>query len=159
MKRTTKKFIAVSMVLGAIFCVSLFSFAEDGKKDMHEKDRIVKMKEKLGLSDDQVIKIKAIFTDSKKTVEPLKKQHEADMKALKAKVKAGAADSELKLLLDALQLDNQKIMDARKTVMEQVKAILTPLQQAKEVIGERSEKDRDKGDKKEKDGGEEEDND
>ncbi len=157
MERRTNKFVMASMVLVAVFCISLFSYAEEGKKDMHEKDRIVKMKEKLGLSDDQVTKIKAVFADSKKNIEPLKKQYEADLKSLKDKVKAGVADSELKILLDALQADDQKMMDARKNIMEQMKAILTPLQQAKDIIGERSEKEKDKGDKKEKE--EEEDND
>lgn len=134
MKKSWGLFIVLSVVLGVVFSASSFSFADDGKKDGHRKDRIEYMKKKLGLSDDQVSKIKAVYEDSKKNIEPLMKQKEADIKTLKDKVTASASDNDIKALLAAIQSDQQKIMDIRKAEMNKVKTILTPTQQAKAFI-------------------------
>lgn len=77
--------------------------------------------------------MKAVFDDSIKNNEPLIKQIQSDLNAIEEKVKAVASDADLTALLDNLHTDNQKLMSARKNELEQIKAILTPTQQAKEI--------------------------
>jgi hypothetical protein len=152
MKRSLKWFVFMSMVLAMVFSASMFTFAADGKKDARENDRIARMKEMLGLSDDQVSKIRQISTDSMTRIEPLQKQRQTDLKALRDKVKAEAPDADLKVLMAALQADDQKLVDARKIEMDQIKAVLTTLQQATLMIREpmgrwNNDRDLDKDDK------------
>jgi hypothetical protein len=40
-------------MMGAIFCVSLLSYTDDGKKGGWDGDKIISMKKELGLSDDR----------------------------------------------------------------------------------------------------------
>jgi hypothetical protein len=134
MKRTSNRLITASIIIAAVFCVSLFSFAEDGKKDKHESDRMGKMKKFLSLSDDQVLKIKDVYSNSMIAIEPLKKQLGSDVKALKQSFKAGVSNDVLQPLLDTIQADHKKLMDAVNDEKDQIKAILTPSQIAKEII-------------------------
>jgi hypothetical protein len=148
MKRSLRWFVFMSMVFFMAFSASVFTFADDGKKDGRDNDRIGRMKEFLGLNDDQVTKIKLIYDDSKTRLEPLQKQLGADLKALRDKVKAGAPDADLKPLMAAVQADNQKLMDSRRIELDQINAVLTTLQQAKLMAGwpmERWKADRDNG--------------
>ncbi len=139
MKRKSIKFVFAGLIIAAVFCITLFSFADEGKKGEKEGGRLAKMQETLGLSDAQVSSIKDVFTDTWKNIEPLMKQRKADFESLKEKVNAGASDNDLTALIETLKSDQQKIMDVRKNEMEQIKAILTPAQQAKAIIamGER----------------------
>jgi Spy/CpxP family protein refolding chaperone len=136
MKQNSKKLMLGGLVISAVFCASLLSFADDMKSGTNDWQggRLAKMKETLGLSDTQVASIKAIQDGSWKNIEPLRKQTRIDLENLKAQVKTGAPDKDLTASIDALQADRKKMMEARKASMEQVKAILTPLQQAKAMI-------------------------
>ncbi len=128
------RFIAAGIVLSAVFCVSLFSCAHKEKNVLHEGDRISDMKQRLNLSDDQVAKIKAIYAESRTNIRLLMKQNKADIEILKYKVKSGASDNDLTNILKALKIDNQKIRNVRINEMEKVNALLTPSQQAQEII-------------------------
>jgi len=77
---------------------------QDGEMMQHRLEHLQKMKEQLGLTDDQVAKIKAVWEANKAKLK-------ADREAVRAAQKQMGADS--------------------KAVMEQVKSLLTPDQIAK----------------------------
>jgi Spy/CpxP family protein refolding chaperone len=97
---------------------------------------IAKMKDKLGLTDDQVAKLKQLGESAKAEITPLWKQMGADLKALGEKVKAKAGDDVLKPLLDSINTDRQNLDAAKNKYIDQSRTILTPTQQAKMVIYE-----------------------
>jgi Spy/CpxP family protein refolding chaperone len=144
MKKIPKISAVISLVLGAVFCLSLMSYAGmgpggpggpgPGPLGMHEGDRIIQMKDKIGLTDDQVTKIKKLFRESRNSIQTLMDQQKDDLDAVETKLKAKASDKELKVLLDALDADHQKIENARKSVMDQLRTILTPTQQAQSIV-------------------------
>lgn len=91
----------------------------------------LQMKDKLGLTDEQVAKLKALIEAEKAEYGPLVKQQMADLKTLGEKVKAGAPDAELKPLLDKLESQRQAIENAKTSHIDKARAILNPTQQAK----------------------------
>jgi len=96
---------------------------------------IEKMKDKLGLTDDQVTKLKTLFESQKDANKALRDQMKIDLDTLQQKVDSKASDGDLKKALDALSTD-KKAMDANRQKMEdQARQILTPSQQAKMVLG------------------------
>lgn len=98
-----------------------------------------KLKDKLGLSDDQVKKLDASMAALKESVKPLREQVKKDMTALKEQLKAKAKDDEIQSTLDALKKDRDAMRDAMEKHMADLKDILTPTQRAKMVVkmGER----------------------
>jgi Spy/CpxP family protein refolding chaperone len=122
--------LAVSLLAGFALAVR----AEDDKPMMGGPGRIERMKEKLGLSDDQVTKIKDLFKKKGQENKPLRDQVKIDMDTLQQKVDSKASDGEIKKVLDALSADRQKLESARREIEDQLKTILTPTQQAKFVL-------------------------
>jgi Spy/CpxP family protein refolding chaperone len=96
--------------------------------------RLDKMKEKLGLTDSQAAKVKDLFKQQRESNKPLRDQMKIDMDTLQQKVDAKASDSELKDLLDKLQKDRESVESARKKMVDGMRDILTPTQQAKMVL-------------------------
>ncbi len=88
-------------------------------------------KEKLGLTDDQVAKMKELMKKQMTETQPLRDQMKVDMDTLKLKVDAKASDDTIKILLDNLSADKKKLQAKRESFIEQAKSILTPSQQAK----------------------------
>lgn len=148
MKARARKGAIFGTIMGLLFVISMISYAEqdgpgrgpgpgprpEGGPGVYDGDRIIRMKDKLGLTEDQVNKIKALMESTGKNMEQLHKQVRDDMKALADKMDAKASDNELKSVLDNLNTDHQKIQDARKNVLEKMRAILTPTQQAKSIL-------------------------
>src|SRR5271157_4931809 len=98
--------IAVLLSLG----LTAMSYGDTGsKKEMTWADRMIKMKDKLGLTDDQITKIRAQFDSSKAEFKTLGEKTRADMKIISEKLKAGAGDDVLKPLLDNLSTDRKNI--------------------------------------------------
>ena len=93
-----------------------------------------RMKEKLGLSDSQVSQLKDMFKKTREENQSLRDQAKIDMDTLQQKVDSKASDSDLKNLLDKLQKDKDGLTAARKKVVDQMRDILTPTQQAKMVL-------------------------
>jgi Spy/CpxP family protein refolding chaperone len=98
------------------------------------KDRMDRMKEKLGLSDSQAAKLKEAFKKQMEANKPLRDQEKIDVDTLQQKVDSKASDSDIKDLLEKLKADRKQIQDAQERSMEKIKTILTPTQQAKWVL-------------------------
>jgi Spy/CpxP family protein refolding chaperone len=99
--------------------------------------RLAKMKDALGLTDEQVAKIQAIADSQKDAINALRQQTLTDMNDFRAKSKAGAKDEELKPLVDKIKTDRESMQEIRKKLTDQFQAVLTPEQEAKlEVIVE-----------------------
>ncbi|MGH7740235.1 MAG: Spy/CpxP family protein refolding chaperone [bacterium] len=96
---------------------------------------IEKMKENLGLSDDQVGKIKDVFKDQMNQTKSVREDLKTQTKDLAEKLKAGAKDPELKSILDKIDQDKQDLASASHKRMEALRDILTPTQQAKMCVG------------------------
>ena len=104
---------------------------------MMDGSRMDKLKEKLGLSDDQVSKLKDLFKSQGETMKPLRDQMKIDMDTLQQKVDTKASDGDVKKLLDKLEADQKEMQAGREKMKDQLRAILTPTQQAKMVLGMR----------------------
>lgn len=134
MKKEISKLILMGIVLGLVISAVTLSYSNQWNKDRDDGNRIINMKEKLTLSEDQVAKIQDVQAISDKNLDKLMQKQEDDTETLSAKIKAGASDKELKSLLDVLQKNSIKIMDAKKNDMQKVLSVLTPMQQAKVII-------------------------
>ncbi|HVM31538.1 MAG TPA: Spy/CpxP family protein refolding chaperone [bacterium] len=93
-----------------------------------------KMKDKLGLTDAQVDKLKQLAKDQRSAVKPLRHDLKDETKTLADKLKAGAGDSDLKRVLDKIDQDRQALDAARQKNREALRGILTPTQQAKAYL-------------------------
>jgi Spy/CpxP family protein refolding chaperone len=94
-----------------------------------------KLKDRLGLTDVQIAQMRNLFKSQMEANQSLRDKMKIDMDTLKQKVDAKASDGDLKKVLDALSAD-RKTMEANRQKMEdKVRHILTPLQQAKMVLG------------------------
>jgi len=98
-------------------------------------DQMDKMKEKLGLTDDQVSKLKNLFKSQMEANKPLRDQMKIDMDTLQQKVDMKASDGDIQKLLDKLDGEQKEMQASREKMKDQWKAILTPTQQAKMVLG------------------------
>jgi Spy/CpxP family protein refolding chaperone len=99
-----------------------------------EQARLDRMKETLGLSDEQVSKLKALFESQRAEMKPIREKMMADMDTLRKKKEAKASDAELKTALDALSADRKSMQDLRQNQQEKFRGILTPEQQAKMAL-------------------------
>ena len=102
---------------------------------MMGEGRVDQWKEKLGLSDEQVSKLKDLFKSQMDIMKPLRDQMKIDMDTLQQKVDAKASDADLKKVLGTLSADRKNLDSARQKMEDQVRGILTPTQQAKFVLG------------------------
>ena len=145
MKRILRQLTMMELTAAALIFLVIPLFADNGRpgpgprpggdnSGWFEGNRIVRIQEKLGLTDDQVKKIKAIGESTRKALEPLQKQQADDVKAIREKLNAGGTDADLKPLLEKLEADHKSIADARKAELDQIREILTPIQQAKAVV-------------------------
>jgi Spy/CpxP family protein refolding chaperone len=138
--------LSLALVFGAI--VTAHAFGKDDGKGAYgmktgmtkfdpakfEQARLDKMKKDLGLSDDQVEKLKALFKSHREELKPLQEKMKTDVDTLRTKKEAKATDSELKPVLDLLSADRKNMQDLRQKQQEQIRGILTPDQQAKMVL-------------------------
>jgi Spy/CpxP family protein refolding chaperone len=140
MKRKMNGMSLGVLVLLLSFGFAVLSYAEGpgaGPGPMGRGDGagfILKMKDKLGLTEDQVKQLQAVVESEKEEMGPLFEKISADRKALEDSLKAGAKDADLKVLLDNLEMDHQNIGTAGKRFRGQIRGILTPTQQAKIVV-------------------------
>jgi Spy/CpxP family protein refolding chaperone len=103
---------------------------KDGKGGGHDG----MMKEKLGLTDEQVAKFKDARKANREAMQPLMEKMKTDVDSLRVLVDKKASDKDLSAQLDALKADKQAVEDQQKKQMEDMAAVLTPLQKAKFVI-------------------------
>jgi Spy/CpxP family protein refolding chaperone len=138
------KRIRAVLVLGAVVLLPLFSGlalayddAQEGQEDQkgNKGEWMEKFYDKLELSQNQKDKISAIMKDSKDQRETLRKEMGTLLKELRDLVKNKASEDKLTEKLNALQQNKDAMQTLEKNLMEKKKTILTPLQQAKAVLG------------------------
>jgi len=93
-----------------------------------------RMKERLGLTDEQAAKLKDLRESNQKEMRALQDKVQDETTAIKRKLRDGAGDSVLKPLLDKLQADHETLQAKRKANMDKMREILTPTQQAKMLV-------------------------
>jgi len=122
-------FAAALLILG-------FSLrAEEGMKGRKMGEGMMKhMKEELDLSDAQVTKFKALKEADEKNNEAMRHAMEADAANLQVLVDKKAPDSELKAGVDKLKSDHKAMQAAMEKHMDDMAAILSPIQQAKAAL-------------------------
>ncbi len=93
-----------------------------------------KLKDKLGLTDDQVSKLDAARKAHQEAVKPLRERMKADIAKLREQVKSKASDAEIKATLDDLDGAWKGLRGAMEKLKSDSAAILTPTQQAKMTL-------------------------
>ena len=104
-----------------------------GKRD-HEMSA-EKLKEKLGLSDEQVGKLKDARKAHEEAVKPLREQMKKGMEKLRDQVKNKAADGDIQATLDELAQGRKSMQGAQEKFQADLKSILSPTQRAKMLLG------------------------
>ncbi|MBI3563909.1 MAG: DUF4890 domain-containing protein, partial [Elusimicrobia bacterium] len=102
--------------------------------EMREK-MAAKLKEKLGLTDDQAAKFKEAEKAHFEAMKPVHEKTKELMEKLHKQVEAKAKDDELKATLDALKAQRKTLQDEQEKFHASLQGILTPTQQAKFVLG------------------------
>ena len=135
-----KCFLSFGFFLGFILNVSNGAYADSHRPESFDNsnwdftNQTETMKEQLDLSDEQAAKILTILEQNEIILYPICKQLRADYSILKAKVGANAPDAELKEWIDSIKADWQKFRVAKKAEQEQIRAVLTLFQQAKQIM-------------------------
>ncbi|MBI2061565.1 MAG: Spy/CpxP family protein refolding chaperone [Nitrospirae bacterium] len=122
--------VQIVSVLGALILLAGSAWA--GKTD-HKPDREAWIEE-LGLSKDQQARIEGIRKEHRELVKKIKSERESLMKDLTKLVKEKAADADLQGKVDALHHLKKQVGEAMDRHMENLRGVLTPIQQAKFVL-------------------------
>src|ERR1035438_3478785 len=109
-------------------------FEKEGQKVFGKEKRWGELKDGLGLSDEQLEKIKSAEELEKNEVGPLFKKLSSDLKILREKVKAGSKDAELKLVLETIKGNMRNLGESREKWEGIFDGLLTPLQQDKMIL-------------------------
>jgi Spy/CpxP family protein refolding chaperone len=134
MGTSIKKLLGI-VLTAALFLGSLGVAKAQEAPQASGAEKILQIKEKLGLSDEQVAKLKTMVQSEKAELAPMVKQQLADLKTLGEKVKANAPDAELSPILDKMEARRQNIESVKSKYIGEARTILTPTQQAKVVLG------------------------
>ncbi len=131
--------MALGLLAGLSTAAFVYAKGDDaeGPKDRDHKSGMMgeRMKERLGLTDEQAAKLKELRGSNKKEMRALQDKVQDETTAIKRKLRDGAGDDVLKPLLDKLAADHEALQAKRKANMDKMRAILTPTQQAKFLVG------------------------
>ncbi len=130
-----------TILLTFLFAASSLTIASGGhhgkrkmhkKMRKHKKQKLGEMKERLGLSDDQVSKIKSIRQSSKDKMKALREQKRAAKRQFKEAMRSSSnSPAQLRSLFNVVQNKRSEFANARFEKRLAVRAILTPEQLAK----------------------------
>jgi Spy/CpxP family protein refolding chaperone len=131
--------ILVSAALCLLFLATPTLRADDtaptGDKGGKMHDRMMNhMKEALGLSDDQVSKLKDENKANREASKPLREKMTLDKDNLKLLVDKKASDDDLKAAIASLKEDRKAMQALNQKHMDAMQEILTPMQQAKAIF-------------------------
>ena len=133
MKRLTYAALAGAFVLTPLLCPTLRA-EDEGMGPEHHEMGPEKMKEKLGLSDEQAEKFKASFKAMREAAKPLREKMKGTMEKLRDQVKNKASDSEIQATLDELRANEKAMQDAHQKARDDSASYLTPTQRAKMAL-------------------------
>jgi Spy/CpxP family protein refolding chaperone len=94
-----------------------------------------KMKSKLGLTDEQVSKIKEARKARQDAVKPLRQQLKEDIAKLRGQIKDKAADSQIQATLEHMKQARKSIQSANEAFGAKMESTLNPTQRAKMLLG------------------------
>lgn len=95
-------------------------------------------KEKLGLTDSQVVKVTDLLEKQRNEILKLQDLIQVDRDSLKLKLDFQASDAALKPLLNKIAVEEKELNDKRESFREQFQTLLTPTQQAKLLLAKES---------------------
>lgn len=93
-----------------------------------------KMKEKLGLTDDQAAKLRDARKAHQEAMKPLMKALHDGFEKLESQLKSKAADQDIQATLDSLKSTRQSMASEQEKFHAALASFLTPTQQAKMVV-------------------------
>ena len=143
MKRYLCAALAAALLAPALLAVGVRAQDEDAGPEVAEPHEggqadhakmAEKMKERLGLSDDQAAKLKDAFKAHHDAMKPLWEQSKDAMKKLHDQLKAKASDSDVQTSLDALKAAH-KAVAAEEEKFHDSLSFLTATQRAKLMFG------------------------
>lgn len=106
---------------------------QDGAKDgAKAADR---MKERLGLTDEQAGKLKDAMKAHRDAMKPLDQQMKDAVKKLADQIKNKASDDEISASLDALKSTRKAMADENEKLQDALAGFLTPTQRGKMAVG------------------------
>ena len=105
-----------------------------GGKGAHRMMSPEKLKDNLGLSDEQLAKLEAARKAHAEAVKPLREQMKAGMEKLRGQVKNKAADADIQATMDELSQGRKSMQQAREKFQEDLKSFLNPTQRAKMLL-------------------------
>jgi Spy/CpxP family protein refolding chaperone len=93
-----------------------------------------KMKEKLGLTDEQATQLKTHMDAHHAAVKPLRDQRRQSLEKLKTQVQSKASDTEIQATLDQLKTTQQSLQAEWAKMADGTATFLTPTQRAKMLL-------------------------
>lgn len=137
MKRLITTMTAAALLGGALFLPAILR--AEGKKEKpapeeREGRMAAKIKEKLGLSDEQAEKLKALRRAHRDAAESLRSELKASVRRLGDQLEDDASEKELSATLDKIKAGRKALREARDKFEADSSALLTPTQRAKLVV-------------------------
>lgn len=112
---------------------------EEGMEHQHHemggKKMDGKMKEKLGLSEDQVKKLEAAKKARQEASKPLHEEIKKNMEKLRDQLKNKAGDKEIQVTLDQLEKSRAAMEAVNEKFKSETASFLTPTQRAQMLVG------------------------
>jgi Spy/CpxP family protein refolding chaperone len=130
------KRVWLAALFAALACGSFASKvrADEEMGEKHHEMHWDKMKADLGLSDEQVKKLKDSHKSMEEAMKPIHEKSHADMKKLKEQVDAKASDKDIQSTLDDLKKNHEEMEKQEEKHHDDMSSILTPTQHAKMML-------------------------
>lgn len=137
MKRLISMTTAAGLLAGALILPAVLR-AEEKKGEKPEArehgDRAAKMREKLGVSEEQEAKLKTLRRSHREAEEDGRAEMKKIIRKLENQLEDKASEKDLSATLDALKAQHKKLAAEREQFMEAMAQVLTPIQRAKMAV-------------------------
>ncbi|MFI5345647.1 MAG: Spy/CpxP family protein refolding chaperone [Elusimicrobiota bacterium] len=129
------KSIAYAVIAAGILACGPWSGAARAEEGAPNGDRrahfAAKMKERLGLSDEQADKVKTAFESEKAAVKPLREARKAAARKLEQQVRDLASEKDIQATLDGMDANRKAMAAERQKLQGSLAGVLKPSQRAK----------------------------
>jgi Spy/CpxP family protein refolding chaperone len=110
------------------------AMGEGGEGGSEPSGQLRAWQEKLGLSDDQVARIKAVRAAHRRASRELAGKVRRDVQNLRDMVESGSSDSELSAAISTLKQDREAQRREREALSDDLGAVFTPAQDARYIL-------------------------
>ena len=135
MKRLICAALAAALLVPGMWAVSARAHDEGDAHDGPHPEMGARMKEKLGLTDDQAGKLKDAMKAHGEAAKPLHRKMRDTMAKLQDQLQDKASDGDIKATLDSLKGTRQAMSAEDEKLHSSLASFLTPTQQAKMLMG------------------------